>query len=65
MNCESNTSKGPCTNEATHAVYWPGREPMKFCEEHARNATNIGAAMGCHIAVGPLLPPDAKAKEPQ
>lgn len=64
MNCESNTSKGPCTNEAAHRVYWPGRDPLKFCDEHTASAKEIGAAIGCYIVTEPL-PPDAKEKEPK
>lgn len=52
MICES---KGPdCQNEATQKVFWPGRPPIRFCDQCAENARHIGDVMGCYIHTEPV-----------
>lgn len=52
MTCESSD----CSEMAVAAVYWPGKEnPLRLCERCAARARNIGAAIGCLVAVEPLI----------
>lgn len=47
-------SERACGKPATQRVFWPGREPILMCEEHADGARKVGAAIGCYIAQQPV-----------
>src|SRR5216117_1035684 len=38
-----------CTDEATHKVFWPGREILVMCQLDKIKAQALAAAMGCFI----------------
>lgn len=54
-----------CTEEATHTVYWPGKNPPpRYCLEDARKAMNILAACGTPVVIEPAIVPDGDDYDP-
>lgn len=43
-----------CTNDATHAMYWPGRGRSLVCAQHEKRAKEIAEAMGFELHTEPL-----------
>ena len=52
-----------CTDAATCAVCWPGREPLPNCDAHGRQASGIATAMGFYVVVESLRPETVAADE--
>ena len=50
-----------CGLPASESVFWPGREPMIVCVEHARALKGIAIVMGFHVA-SREAPPGAKCQ---
>jgi len=44
-----------CGKPVVARVFWPGREPILMCAEHARAASSVGTAMGCYIHSEPAV----------
>lgn len=42
-----------CGKSGTQKVYWPGKEPIVQCDEHARQIQAVGRVMGCYVTVEP------------
>lgn len=44
-----------CSDPAIARVFWPGREPLPMCLEHALKAKGISQVMGFHLPIEPLV----------
>lgn len=55
--CQSSDKTAPegkCQLPAVTRVFWPGSEPLKFCEAHATTAKRVADAMGLYLHREPL-----------
>jgi hypothetical protein len=44
-----------CGREAATRIYWPGRDPLLCCAEHAGKAFNVANAMGLYVHSEPVV----------
>jgi len=43
-----------CEKEATHRLFWPGKDPAPSCEEHKELGVTLSLAMGFSLFVDDL-----------
>lgn len=48
-----------CENSAAFRMFWPGKPPTFVCNPCRERALGIAGAMGFHVHIEPINPPDA------
>jgi hypothetical protein len=43
-----------CGEPATQRIFWPGREPLLMCKDHAEYAQVVAQTIGCHVVQEPV-----------